>query len=142
MGTGLLAMLAGADLITGIGGIDTDSTMSLEQLVLDAELAEYTRKVIEPVRVDAGTLQMDMLSRLGPGGNFLKERHTLLNFRTALWSPRILLRDGYVEGDPAEKRARRRAQGKAHDLLKKHEPAALDADVRKAVWAVIPEVSA
>ncbi len=140
MGTGLMAMLSGADLITGIGGVDTDSTMSLEQLVLDADLVGYARKAIERVRVDAETLHMDMLSRLGPGGNFLKERHTLMNFRTALWAPEVLLRDGYVEGEPAEKRARARAQEKARELLTQHVPTLLDDDVRKSIWAAIPKV--
>jgi trimethylamine--corrinoid protein Co-methyltransferase len=140
MGTGLPVMLAGADLVTGIGSVDTNSTMSLEQLVLDEDLVEYARKVIEPVRVDPGTIHLDMLSRLGPGGNFLKEKHTLLHFREALWSPKILLRDGYVEGQPAERRARSRAQAKARELLREHEPVPLEADVKKSLWAVVPNL--
>jgi len=140
MGTGLLPMLAGADLITGTGSLDTDSTMSVEQLILDEDLVEYVRRVIEPLRVDAETIHLDMLSRLGPGGNFLKEKHTLLHFREALWSPRILLRDGYVEGEPAEMRARARARARARELLAKHNPVPLDADVRRRVWAEVPGI--
>ncbi|MFA5895772.1 MAG: trimethylamine methyltransferase family protein [Thermoplasmata archaeon] len=141
MGTGLLPMLAGADLITGTGSVDTNSTMSLEQLILDDDLVEYARRVIEPVRVGPETIHLEMLSRLGPGGNFLKEKHTLLHFREALWSPKILLRDGYVEGDPAEARARSRARAKARELLRQHEPAPLDADIRRDIRALIPKVS-
>ncbi len=137
MGTGILPMLAGADLITGTGSLDTDSTMSLEQLVLDEDLVEYGRRIIEPVRVEPDTIHLDMLSRLGPGGNFLKEKHTLRHFREALWSPRILLRDGYIEGKPAEVRARERARARARDLLENHTPVPLDADVRKRVWAEV-----
>jgi trimethylamine--corrinoid protein Co-methyltransferase len=136
LGNGLLAMLSGADLISGIGGLETDSTLSLEQLVLDADLVEYARKAIEPVRVDADTIHLDMLARLGPGGNYLREKHTLLHFREALWSPNVLLRDGYVEGRPAEGRVRERARAKVRELLRTHRPVPLEPEVRKTIWEV------
>jgi trimethylamine--corrinoid protein Co-methyltransferase len=134
MGSGLLPMLAGADLIAGIGGLETDGAVSAEALVLDADLVDYTRKIIEGIRVDPDTLHLDMLSRVGPGGNFLRERHTLMNFRTALWSPRILLREGYLEGTTPEGRIRERAKARAREILATHVPPPLDKDVRKAVW--------
>ncbi len=139
-GTGLLPMLAGADLITGTGSLDTDSTMSLEQLILDEDFVGYLRRILEPLRVDAETIHLDLLSRLGPGGNYLKEKHTLRHFREALWSPRILLRDGYVEGQPSETRVRARARTRARELLAEHVPVPLDADVRNRIWAEVPGI--
>jgi len=136
MGNGLIAMLEGADLIAGIGGLETDSTMSAEQLVLDADLIEYARKAIEGVRVDADTVHLDMLQRLGPGGNYLKERHTLANFRKALWSPGLLLREGHVAGLPSEARLRARAKARASELLKAHRPDPLPEDVRRTIWDI------
>lgn len=140
IGTGVFSLLAGADLISGIGSVDTSNTLSLEQLVLDAELVEYVRRSRGPVRVDPDTIHLDLLSRLGPGGNYLKEMHTLKHFREALWSPEILQRDGFIEGQPSEARVRSRAQARARELLAKHTPAPLDPDVRKAVWDAVPEV--
>ncbi len=139
IGTGMFSLLAGADLISGIGSVDTSNTLSLEQLVLDSELVEYVRRSRGPIRVDADTIHLDLLSRLGPGGNYLKELHTLRNFREALWSPEILQRDGFVDGQPSEARVRSRAQAKARELLAKHTPAPLDPDVRRAVWAAVPK---
>lgn len=134
VGSGLLPMLAGADLIAGIGGMETDSLVSAEALVLDADLVDHARKVIDGLRVHADTLHLDMLSRVGPGGNFLKERHTLMHFRTALWSPRLLLREGHLEGASPEERLRERARGRAREILASHAPPPLDKDVRKAIW--------
>ncbi len=136
IGTGLMAMLAGADLISGIGALETDSTFSMEQLVIDAEFVDYARTCLDPFRVDPDTIHLDMLSRLGPGGNYLRERHTLTHFRDALWSPRLFARDGYVEGRAAEERLRKDARQRADDLRRKHVPLPLEDDVRRAMWKV------
>ena len=134
MGTGMASLLAGPDTVSGIGGLDTDNTMSLEQLVLDAEAVDYIQRVLRPFPVDGASIHLDMLERVGPAGNYLKEKHTLLHFREALWSSEILLREGFVEDRPNEERVRGRAKGRALELLAEHEVAPLDADVRKRIW--------
>ena len=134
MGTGMASLLARPDTVSGIGGLDTDNTMSLEQLVLDAEILDYIQRVMRPVQVDADSIHLDMLQRVGPAGNYLKEKHTLLHFREALWSSDLLLREGFVEGRPNEERVRARAKAKAREILAKHDVAPLEADVRRRVW--------
>ncbi len=134
MGTGLAAMMAGPDTVSGIGGLDTDSTMSLEQLVLAAEIVSYIRSVMLPVDVRPETLHLDMLLRVGPAGNYLKERHTLTHFRDALWSSKLVLREGYVEGRPAEIRVRERARSRVREVLETHAVPPLDRDVHRRIW--------
>ena len=136
IGTGMAAMLAGPDTVSGIGGLDTDNTMSLEQLVLDAEIVDYIQRVMRPFDVSEASIQLDMLERLGPAGNYLKEKHTLLHFREALWSSKILLREGFVEGKPNEDRVRARARARVREILASHEPAPLDEDIRKEMWSI------
>ncbi len=134
MGTGMASLLTGPDTVSGIGGLDTDNTMSLEQLVLDAEIVDYIQRVMRPFPVNDASIHMDMLSRVGPAGNYLKEKHTLLHFREALWSSRLLLREGFVEGRPNEERVRARAKARARDLLATHEVEPLAADIHKRIW--------
>ncbi len=134
VGTGMATMLAGPDAVSGIGGLDTDNTMSLEQLVLDAEIVDYIQRVKRPFAVSDDSIHMDMLTRVGPAGNYLKEKHTLLHFREALWSSSLLLRDGFVEGRPNEQRVRERARARVREILRTHEVAPLPADVRARVW--------
>lgn len=133
LGTGLPAMLAGADLISGVGGLDADSCMSLEQLVLDAEIVDYSRRSFAGLAVSPEQIHLDTLIRLGPQGNYLKERHTLANFRRALWTPRLFHRDSFVEGDPTEARVRQRAMARARELRRDHQPAPLPPDT----WAAL-----
>jgi len=133
MATGLLSMLAGADLVAGVGALETDNTFSIEQLVLDADLVEYARRTAESFRVDADSIHLDMLSRVGPAGNYLKERHTLAHFREVLWNPRVLLRDGHEEGRTSDARVRERARARGRQLVENHRPAPLEPDVRRRV---------
>ena len=136
MGTGMASLLAGPDTVSGIGGLDTDNTMSLEQLVLDAEIVDYVQRVLRPLVVDEETIHLDMLKRLGPAGNYLKEKHTLLHFRDALWSSKLLLREGFVEGRPNEERVRDRARARVREILAKHAVPPLGTDVRKRIWQI------
>ncbi len=136
VGTGMAAMLAGPDTVSGIGGLDTDNTMSAEQLVLDAEIVDYIQRVQRPFPVNDGSIHMDLLTRVGPAGNYLKEKHTLLHFREALWSSSLLLREGFVEGRPNEQRVRERARARAQEILKTHEVEPLAADVHERIWKI------
>ena len=136
MGTGMFSLLTGPDTVSGIGGLDTDNTMSLEQLVLDAEIVGYIQRVMQPVPVREDAIHLDMLKRVGPAGNYLKERHTLLHFKEALWSSKLLLREGFVEGHPNEERVRTRARARVRELLAEHEVAPLDADVHQRIWEI------
>ncbi len=136
IGTGMASLLAGPDTVSGIGGLDTDNTMSLEQLVLDAEIVDYVQRVMRPFPVTEESIHLDMLKRLGPAGNYLKEKHTLLHFREALWTSKILLREGFVEGRPNEERVRDRARARVREILATHEPEPLAPDVRKEIWRI------
>lgn len=142
LSTGIAGFLAGADLISGLGGLDSDSCMSVEQLVLDSELVAYARRAIAGFRVAPETIHLDTLARLGPAGNYLKERHTLAHFRETLWSPRLFQREGYVEGKPAEQRVRDRARSRAEEILRHHEVLPLDNDVRTKMWQTVERVAA
>lgn len=133
-GSGLLSMLAGPDLLAGIGGVETANALSAEQLVLDEDVVEWVRRTIAPARIDADTINLDLLGRVGPGGNFLKEKHTLEHFREAIWDPTLFLRDGHVPGRPAEQRIRERARAKAREILRTHEPTPLEPEIRRALW--------
>jgi trimethylamine:corrinoid methyltransferase-like protein len=89
---------------------------------------------MRPFPVTDASIHMDMLTRVGPAGNYLKEKHMLLHLREALWSSKLLLREGFVEGHPNEERVRERARARVRGLLANHEVAPLDVEVRRRIW--------
>jgi trimethylamine--corrinoid protein Co-methyltransferase len=72
----LLAAMARVNVVSGPGMQASENCQSLEKLVIDDELCGAAYRLIEGIRVDEDTLAADVISKVGPGGHFLAERHT------------------------------------------------------------------
>lgn len=75
--TTLMPVLAGAIGIGTAGHVENALTFCPEQLVLDAEIAQMTRSMLRGIEVNDGELALEAIERVGPGGNFLNDDHTL-----------------------------------------------------------------
>ncbi|MEW6081663.1 MAG: trimethylamine methyltransferase family protein [Bacillota bacterium] len=96
MMTALLPAMARMNMIVGMGLVGHENVLSLEGLVIDNEIAGYVRRALQGVSVDEERLAFDLIERLGPGGQFLAEDHTLRHFRQELWVPDLTNREGHV----------------------------------------------
>ena len=85
----LLGALAGADTFGHCGICGTDHGASLEWLFIDNELAEYVKRISRGFEVNADTLATEIVKKVGPGGNYLAEEHTVEHFRRELWLPGV-----------------------------------------------------
>jgi trimethylamine--corrinoid protein Co-methyltransferase len=96
MMTTLPPACAGADIIIGLGEIESDQVLVLEQLIVDNELAHFCERMVSGVQVDQGRdLHQDIL-QVGPGGNFLKSKHTRAAARTSeFFYPELMDRHTY-----------------------------------------------
>lgn len=74
--TTLPVVSVGANIIVGLGEIEGDRTLILEQLVVDNEIAHLCERVYAGVDTSAAKDLFEDVARVGPGGNFLKSRHT------------------------------------------------------------------
>jgi trimethylamine---corrinoid protein Co-methyltransferase len=83
---------AGVGLIWGIGQLESEITISPAQAVIDDEAISYARRHWRGVDAGAGNLAVDVTRSVGIAGSFLEHEHTLDNFRSELFSPRILCR--------------------------------------------------
>jgi trimethylamine---corrinoid protein Co-methyltransferase len=108
--SGLSSLLAGADLMPGAGLLHSAALFSFDQLLLDCELFDATRVLVEGFAVDADGLAAATIESVGPRGHFLAEPHTLAHLRR-VWQPRHLDRASYE--DWAE-RGRPTPAGTAH----------------------------
>lgn len=80
--TTLPPVLAGADLVIGLGEIESDQLLVLEQLVVDNEIAHFCERLLQGVD---GSLQKELFEDIaltGPGGNYLKRKSTRLAARS------------------------------------------------------------
>jgi trimethylamine---corrinoid protein Co-methyltransferase len=97
---GLLPVLAGANLIAAAGLMEDALTSSCEQLVIDNTLLGSIFRIRRGVEVSDELNALDLIQKVGPGGNFLLEDHTRLHARQELYIPKICYRAGnqqYIE---------------------------------------------
>ena len=66
--------------------MDHGSMVSPAFMVLVNEILFLVKKFLKGLEVSEETLCLDLLDRVGPGGNFLQQKHTLQNFRQVFYS--------------------------------------------------------
>jgi trimethylamine--corrinoid protein Co-methyltransferase len=121
--------LAGSNLIHDIGLIDTGMTVSLEAFVMGDEIISMVRRIVGGLVVDEETLAFDVMKKIGPGGHFLEELHTLHHFREHHQS-KLIDRHNYDDWVLAgAKTMNERMTEKVHWILRNHHPEPLAEDV-------------
>lgn len=90
--------LAGADVIQGIGLLESSMTLSLEQILIDAEIAGLCQRISDGIEVGPDKDNYDDIVKVGQGGHFLKQPSTRAGFRSEeFYTPSLLDRDSYDE---------------------------------------------
>jgi trimethylamine---corrinoid protein Co-methyltransferase len=131
-----MASLSMSDMLLGAGLLYGSRIWSFEQLLLDCEIFGLVARMMEGIVVDDETLALDAIAAVGPGGNFLAQKHTRRHMRD-LWLPRFFDRRPYSaweqQGDGARDWARTRAQ----EILRTHEPEPLDPALDRELQSII-----
>ncbi|MBL7161786.1 MAG: trimethylamine methyltransferase family protein [Anaerolineales bacterium] len=76
--------LAGAEIVTGLGLRDTYTLLYPEAIILDDDLYHQSRYSLLEMDVNPETLAVDIIKDVGPGGHFLKQKHTRKHMRTSM----------------------------------------------------------
>jgi trimethylamine--corrinoid protein Co-methyltransferase len=129
----LNAARSGSDFILHSAGIlSSFLAFSYEKFVLDDDMCGMVRHFHKGISVEPDTLAYDVIAKVGPGSNYLREPHTVERCRSAFWQPAIADRDGVEmwmvngRGD-ALKRAKERWQ----QLLYEHRDPEIDPVTRR-----------
>lgn len=137
------AALSGANLVHDVGFLESAMSSSLECLVMADEIISYVRKIVDGIRIDDETLAVDVIGRVGCGGHFLAEEHTLRNFKREFWLPKIINRERYHTWEAGGKiKYKTRLTQKARDLLASHQPKELSSKVQRQIQAIIEQAEA
>jgi trimethylamine--corrinoid protein Co-methyltransferase len=119
----LMAALSGASLIHDNGYLESGLLGSLELLVAVDETVSLVKRIMQGITVTPETLGVDVIERVGIGGNFLQEDHTLKHFKKEIWSPNLMNRQMYeVWEGSGSKTMFDRCSERVHEILKSHEP--------------------
>jgi trimethylamine--corrinoid protein Co-methyltransferase len=131
--------LAGLNFVSGMGLNGTENTLSLEQLVIDDEIINYTKRMLEGINVTEEKISTDLIMKVGPGGSFLAEPHTLQHFKEELWDAKLAQR--FSSHEEWEKKGALTIRQKAHEVVKNilesHTPEPLDKSVEQEIWGIV-----
>ena len=125
----LASALAGANLIHDAGSwLDHGSLASPAFMVLVNEILYMVEQFMRGVPVNDETLALDMMDRIGPGGHYLYEDHTLEHFREVWYSDLFDRSVHEVWLSQGGKRFQQRLREKTESLMR-HQPEPLPEDV-------------
>jgi trimethylamine--corrinoid protein Co-methyltransferase len=134
----LLPVLAGADEVYGAGSLEGGMVASFEELIMDDEICRAVLKAVQGIEVNDETLAVDVIDKVGSGGHFLAEKHTLNHFKESLFFSELTDRHSYdAWKKTGGKSMVKRAREKAEEILKEHWPTPLDKDVQKEISEII-----
>lgn len=119
-------VFAGSDLVPGMGGIDDAKGCSLAQMIIDSYLWENLRAYMRDFTISGETIALEVVRDVGYGNCFLTHKHTADNFRKELaihdrgkLNMESTLSDSMIST----------AADVAENILKSHQPPALDGDI-------------
>jgi trimethylamine--corrinoid protein Co-methyltransferase len=137
------AFLSRCTLVHDVAYIEYGSTSSMEMLVIADEIISLVRRLVDGIVVDRNTLALDAIGRAHPGSGFLADEHTLANFRTAQWSPRLIDRKRF---DPWQAAGAtdifERANQRARQILERHQAHPLPAEAEAMIKEILEERAA
>ena len=131
-----MACIAMSDMLLGVGLLHGSRIWSYEQMLMDCEIYAMVRKVLEGIVVDDETLALDTIRAVGPGGNFLAQKHTLKHMRE-IFLPQFMDRRPYNAWEEKRDGAREWALAKARGILEKHQPDPLDVRLSEELQKMI-----
>ena len=136
----LMTAQSGANLNHDVGYIEHGNAASLENLVINNDLIGYARRIVQGIEVNEETLAVDLIDKVGPGGHFLGEEHTMKYFKEETYYPDLFKRQFYENWEQDGKKTLfDRANDKVKDILENYEPEPLPEDIQQKLQDVVDE---
>jgi len=125
-----------SDMLLGAGLLYGSRVWSYEQLLLDCELFDIIARVVAGIPVDEENLALETIRAVGPGGNYLSQKHTLRYMRER-WVPAFMDRRPIETWEEQREGPIDWARHRAHEILASHEPEPLDEKISRELNKVI-----
>lgn len=134
----LMAAMSGGNLIHDVGYMESGMCSSLQSLVIADEVIGQVKRLVRGIEVNEETLALDVIAEVGPGGNFMSEKHTFVNFKKEWFFPKLFNRRRYQDWDAAGRPdLAANAQKKLLDIIQKHQPKQLDEHVKTKIHQIV-----
>ena len=79
--TAVLPALAGANMIYGLGMLDSGMTWDYAQAVMQNEMVRMIVKAVEGLPINDELMALDVIESVGPGGEYITHPHTYAHMK-------------------------------------------------------------
>jgi trimethylamine--corrinoid protein Co-methyltransferase len=132
------ATLNGCNIIHDCGYLESGLTSSFESVLLADEIISLLKHMLKPLQFDADSVPLDVMGEVGPGGSFLKVRHTRAKYKDTFWFPRYLDRNVFERwSQEGGKDLYQVLNQKARQIFEQHPPQALADKVQQSIHAAL-----
>ncbi|MGD2148130.1 MAG: trimethylamine methyltransferase family protein [Anaerolineae bacterium] len=136
---GLIAALAGANIINGLGALEFGLTFDYAKFMLDVECARMIQAMVAGIPLTDAQMAQNVIAEVGPGGEFLTHEHTFRHMRE---QSQVRLFDRRSRGAWESQEIPEvveRAYASARLVLATHEPPPVSEEIRREVKEIITE---
>lgn len=131
-----MASVVMSDMLLGVGFLHGSRIWSYAEMLMDCEIFSIIRQMMQGIVVDDETLALDVIRAVGPGGNFLTQKHTRRHMRE-LFVPQFMDRRPYNEWQEKRDGAADWATARARQILETHQPDPLEAGLSAELQRII-----
>jgi trimethylamine---corrinoid protein Co-methyltransferase len=140
--TSTLVALSGSNFIHDAAGlVEFASTASYKQYVIDNEIIGMVMRAVRGIEVTEETLAVGVYRRVGPGGNFLADPHTVQWMRKEHYVPKLSDRQLRINWEKSGKPCvEEKAKALARKILKEHKPLGLPKEMNDQLMRMFAEI--
>ncbi len=136
----MMALLSGANLVHDCGYVESGLTSCYEMIVAVDEIIGMAKRIVRGIEVNKETLALSVIKKVGPGGDFLTNEHTLRNFKQELWFPNYLDRNKYAQWMSSGKRTLgQKLNEKVKNILNGYTPEPFSIEIKAMVENLIKQ---
>jgi trimethylamine--corrinoid protein Co-methyltransferase len=132
----MLGALAGINMISGAGMLESLACHSVEKLVIDGESIDSAYRLARGIEVRGETLATAMFAQTGLSGEFLKLKETRALFRQEQHLPSPVI-DRSARGSEPPSDVFMRARTRVDELVSKYQKPSLPEDVLRKFQAIV-----
>jgi trimethylamine--corrinoid protein Co-methyltransferase len=138
----LLGTLAGVNVVSGPGMLVFENCQSLEKLVVDNEICGMALRLADGITTNKDAFAYDVIKNVGPGGNYLGQKHTLNWFEKEYFTPSDVINRLTLEAERKQgsKDIVKKARETVDKVLKEHVPEPLSIDVENDLRDAIKDI--
>ncbi len=102
-------------------------SMSFEKFIIDEEVCGMVRQMLKPIEITDDSIDVGMINRIGPGGQYLTDPKTFKLCRTEFYLPQLMARTNYDSwSSSGKKKTHEVADQKVSQRLAKYEKPDID----------------